>query len=132
MSMNDPIADLLTRLRNGQAARKKQVSAPHSKVKEAIAKVLHDEGYIAGFESVEAGPGKKTLVITLKYFEGKPVIERIIRASKPSLRVYRGKDEVPKVLGGLGVAIISTANGVVSDRAARAAGQGGEVLCYVA
>lgn len=131
MSMTDPIADFLTRIRNGQQARKKQVASPSSKIKEAIAAVLKDEGYIADY-SVIADGAKKTLTVTLKYFEGKPVIERLERVSKPALRVYKGKDELPKVLGGLGVAIVSTPSGVVSDRKARAAGQGGEVLCIVA
>lgn len=131
MSMTDPIADFLTRIRNGQQARKKQVAVPSSKVKEAIAAVLKDEGYISEF-SVVADGAKKTLTVSLKYFEGKPVIERIERVSRPSLRVYKGKDELPKVLGGLGVAIVSTPGGVVSDRRAREAGQGGEVLCIVA
>jgi small subunit ribosomal protein S8 len=131
MSMTDPIADFLTRIRNGQQARKKQVVVPSSKVKEAIAAVLKDEGYISEF-SVVADGAKKTLTLNLKYFDGKPVIERIERISRPSLRVYKGKDELPKVLGGLGVAIVSTPGGVVSDRRAREAGQGGEVLCIVA
>jgi small subunit ribosomal protein S8 len=131
MSMTDPIADFLTRIRNGQAAHKKQVSSPSSKVKEAIAAVLKDEGYIADFQ-VAAEGNKKTITVALKYFQGKPVIERIERVSKPALRVYKAKDELPKVLGGLGVAIISTPSGVVSDRKARAAGQGGEVICIVA
>ncbi|MEC9361999.1 MAG: 30S ribosomal protein S8 [Sinimarinibacterium flocculans] len=131
MSMTDPIADFLTRIRNGQQARKKQIAVPSSKVKEAIAAVLKDEGYIAEFNVVADG-AKKTLTVGLKYFEGKPVIERIERVSRPSLRVYKGKDELPKVLGGLGVAIVSTPSGVVSDRRAREAGQGGEVLCIVA
>lgn len=131
MSMNDPIADFLTRIRNGQSARKKQVVSPSSKVKEAIAAVLKEEGYIADFV-VTADGAKKTITVSLKYFEGKPVIERIDRVSKPALRVYKGKGELPKVLGGLGVAIISTPSGVVSDRQARASGQGGEVLCIVA
>jgi small subunit ribosomal protein S8 len=132
MSMTDPIGDFLTRIRNGQQARKKQVVAPASKLKVAIAQVLKDEGYILGFETAEAGAGKKALTVALKYFENKPVIERLERVSKPSLRVYKSKDELPSVLGGLGVAIISTSQGVVTDKAARAAGQGGEVLCYVA
>ncbi|MFA5940988.1 MAG: 30S ribosomal protein S8 [Sinimarinibacterium sp.] len=131
MSMTDPIADFLTRIRNGQQAHKKQVAVPSSKVKEAIAAVLKEEGYISEF-SVLADGAKKTLTLTLKYFQGKPVIERIERISRPSLRVYKGKDELPKVLGGLGVAIVSTPGGVVSDRKARAAGQGGEVICVVA
>lgn len=131
MSMNDPISDFLTRIRNGQLAGKKQVVSPSSTVKEAIAAVLKDEGYIGDF-SVAADGNKKTIVLTLKYFQGKPVIERLDRISKPSLRVYKGKDELPKVLGGLGIAIVSTPKGVVSDRKARAAGLGGEVLCIVA
>lgn len=131
MSMTDPIADFLTRIRNGQTARKKQISSPSSKAKEAIAAVLKDEGYIADFTVVAEG-NKKTITVALKYFQGKPVIERIERISKPALRVYKGKGELPKVLGGLGVAIISTPSGVVSDRKARAAGQGGEVICIVA
>ncbi|MEW6168423.1 MAG: 30S ribosomal protein S8 [Pseudomonadota bacterium] len=131
MSMTDPIADFLTRIRNGQQARKKQIAVPSSKIKEAIAAVLKEEGYISEY-SVLADGTKKTLTVSLKYFEGKPVIERIERVSRPSLRVYKGKDELPKVLGGLGVAIVSTPGGVVSDRKARATGQGGEVLCIVA
>ncbi|EIT71980.1 MULTISPECIES: 30S ribosomal protein S8 [Hydrocarboniphaga] len=132
MSMTDPIGDFLTRIRNGQQARKKTVSAPASKLKSAIAQVLKDEGYIASFETVETGAGKKAINVVLKYFDNKPVIERLERVSKPSLRVYKAKDEIPTVLGGLGVAIISTSTGVLSDKAARAAGQGGEVLCIVA
>ncbi len=131
MSVNDPIGDFLTRIRNGQAARKKFVTAPSSKQKEAIAAVLKEEGYIAEYSVADQG-GKKVLTVVLKYFEGKPVIERLERISKPSLRRYKAKDELPKVLGGLGVAIISTSQGVVSDRKARAAGQGGEVICVVA
>lgn len=132
MSMTDPIGDFLTRIRNGQQARKKQISAPASQLKAAIAQVLKDEGYIASFEVVETGKGKKALNVALKYFDNKPVIERLERVSKPSLRVYKSKDDLPTVLGGLGVAIISTPAGVVTDKAARAAGQGGEVLCIVA
>jgi small subunit ribosomal protein S8 len=132
MSMHDPIADFLTRIRNGQMARKKQVVSPSSKIKEAIAKVLKDEGYIADFNVVAVEGNKKVITVSLKYFEGKPVIERLQRVSRPALRIYKNKDELPKVLGGLGVAIISTPSGVVSDRAARAAGHGGEVLCIVA
>jgi len=131
MSMNDPISDFLTRIRNGQQAGKKQVVSPSSTVKESIAAVLKDEGYISEY-SVTTDGAKKTIAVTLKYFEGKPVIERLERVSKPSLRVYKGKDDLPKVLGGLGIAIVSTPKGVVSDRKARAAGQGGEVLCIVA
>ncbi|MGQ0501617.1 MAG: 30S ribosomal protein S8 [Panacagrimonas sp.] len=130
MSMTDPIADFLTRLRNGQSARKKSIKTPSSTLKEAIANVLQDEGYILGFDVASEG-NKKTMTVALKYFEGKPVIEKIDRVSTPSLRVYKAKDELPKVLGGLGIAIISTAGGVVSDRKARAAGQGGEVICLV-
>jgi small subunit ribosomal protein S8 len=132
MSNTDPIADFLTRIRNGQQARKKQISTPSSKNKEAIAQVLQDEGYILGFDVAESGSGKKTMTVALKYFEGKPVIERLDRVSKPSLRVYKSADQLPKVLGGLGVAIISTSKGVVSDKQARAAGHGGEVICIVA
>jgi small subunit ribosomal protein S8 len=131
MSMTDPIADFLTRLRNGQAARKKTIVSPSSKIKEAIAAVLKEEGYIADY-SVSAEGGKKSITVALKYYQGKPVIERIERISTPSLRVYEGKGGVPKVLGGLGIAIVSTSQGVVSDRKARATGQGGEVLCVVA
>jgi small subunit ribosomal protein S8 len=128
--MTDPIADMLTRIRNGQKARKVTVSMPASQVKEAIAKVLHDEGYINGF-STESDGGKKSLTIELKYFEGTPVIEKIQRASRPGLRIYRGKEDLPKVLGGLGVTIVSTSAGVMSDRQAREKGIGGEVLCVV-
>ncbi len=131
MSMTDPIADMLTRIRNGQAAAKAQVKMPSSKVKVAIAGVLKDEGYIADYAVIEAA-GKPELNVSLKYFEGKPVIELIQRASKPGLRVFKGNDELPKVRGGLGVAIVSTSHGVMSDRAARTAGHGGEVLCFVA
>jgi len=131
MSINDPIGDFLTRIRNGQQARKKFVVSPSSKQREAIAAVLKDEGYIADF-SIQAEGQKKAITVTLKYFEGKPVIERLERISKPSLRRYKSADQLPKVLGGLGVAIISTSSGVVSDRKARAAGQGGEIICVVA
>ena len=131
MSINDPIGDFLTRIRNGQQARKKYIVSPSSKLREAVAAVLKDEGYIAEY-AVTAEGNKKTMSVTLKYFAGKPVIERIVRISTPSLRVYKGKGELPKVLGGLGVAIISTPTGVVSDRKARASGQGGEVICIVA
>jgi small subunit ribosomal protein S8 len=128
--MTDPIADMLTRVRNGQAASKLEVSMPSSRVKCAIAQVLGDEGFITGFSTADVD-GKAVLTVVLKYHEGKPVIEKIQRASRPGLRVYKGKDEVPRVLGGLGVAIISTSRGVMSDRQARAAGEGGEVLCVV-
>lgn len=130
MSMTDPIADMLTRIRNGQKARKVSVTMPASKQKEAVAKVLADEGYITGF-AVEGDTAHKELTIELKYFEGVPVIERIQRASRPGLRIYRGKDELPRVLGGLGVAVVSTSAGVMSDRQAREKGIGGEVLCVV-
>jgi len=130
MSMSDPIADMLTRIRNGQSARKVSVSMPASKSKEAVAKVLKDEGYILGFATDGEG-ALKQLTVELKYFEGVPVIEKIQRSSKPGLRVYRGKDELPKVLGGLGVAIVSTSAGVMSDRQAREKGIGGEVICVV-
>jgi small subunit ribosomal protein S8 len=128
--MTDPIADMLTRIRNGQKARRVAVSMPASKVKEAVARVLKDEGYIADF-AVDGEGASKSLTIELKYFEGVPVIERIQRASRPGLRIYRGKEDLPKVLGGLGVAIVSTSAGVMSDRQAREKGIGGEVLCIV-
>ncbi|MGQ0621823.1 MAG: 30S ribosomal protein S8 [Panacagrimonas sp.] len=131
MSMTDPIADFLTRIRNGQSARKKSIRCPSSTAKEAIARVLEDEGYILGFD-VATEDKKPVITVALKYFDGKPVIERIDRISTPSLRVYKAKDELPKVLGGLGVAIVSTSSGVVSDKQARAAGHGGEVICVVA
>jgi len=131
MSMSDPISDMLTRIRNGQHISLSSVSMPSSQRKVAIAKVLQDEGYIAGY-SVEDQPGnKRELTIELRYFEGRPVIEKIQRVSRPGLRVYKKNDELPKVLGGLGVAIISTSQGVMSDRAARSKGCGGEVLCVV-
>ena len=130
MSMTDPIADMLTRIRNGQKARKLSVSMPSSTAKVAIASVLKDEGYITGYATEEDG-AKTSLSVELKYFEGAPVIESIQRVSKPGLRVYRGSDELPKVLGGLGVAIVSTSAGVMSDRRAREQGIGGEVLCVV-
>jgi len=130
MSMSDPIADMLTRIRNGQKARKVSVSMPASKSKEAVASVLKDEGYVTGFD-VSGEGAEKELTVELKYFDGVPVIERIERASRPGLRIYRGKEELPKVLGGLGVAIVSTSAGVMSDRQAREKGIGGEVLCVV-
>lgn len=131
MSINDPIGDFLTRIRNGQQARKKFITSPSSRQREAIAAVLKDEGYIGEF-SVKAEGQKKTITVVLKYFDGKPVIERLERISKPSLRLYKSADELPKVLAGLGVAIISTSQGMLSDRKARAAGQGGEIVCVVA
>ena len=130
MSMTDPIADMLTRIRNGQKARKVSVAMPASTAKIAVASVLKDEGYITDF-STDGDGAKKTLSVELKYFEGSPVIESIQRASKPGMRIYRSKDELPKVLGGLGVAIVSTSAGVMSDRQAREKGIGGEVLCIV-
>ncbi|WP_439242721.1 30S ribosomal protein S8 [Lonepinella sp. BR2474] len=130
MSMQDPIADMLTRIRNGQAANKVAISMPSSKLKVAIANVLAEEGYI---ESVNVLEGvKPELEITLKYFQGKPVVESIQRVSRPGLRIYKRKDELPKVMGGLGVAVVSTSKGVMTDRAARQAGLGGEIICYVA
>ena len=130
MSMTDPIADMLTRIRNGQKARKVSVSMPASTAKEAVAAVLKDEGYITSYANEDAD-GKQQLTIELKYFDGVPVIERIERSSKPGLRIYRGKEDLPKVMGGLGVAIVSTSAGVMSDRQAREKGIGGEVLCIV-
>lgn len=129
MSMQDPIADMLTRIRNGQMAKHESVSMPSSKMKVSVAEVLEGEGYIKSF-SVEEGV-QPVLTVQLKYFEGKPVIEKIERVSRPGLRIYKATQELPKVMGGLGVAIVSTNKGVMSDRAARAANVGGEVLCYV-
>lgn len=131
MSMTDPIADMLTRIRNAQMAEKVAVSMPASKLKVAIASVLRDEGYIDDF-AVRDNGGKNELDISLKYYAGRPVIERIERISKPGLRVYRGRDDLPKVMNGLGIAIVSTPQGVMTDRGARAANTGGEVLCIVA
>ncbi len=130
MSMTDPVSDMLTRIRNGQKARKVSVSMPASTVKIAVANVLKDEGYITDFEASGEGV-KKTLSVELKYFEGAPVIEKVQRVSKPGLRIYRGKDDLPKVMGGLGIAIVSTSAGVMSDRQAREQGIGGEVICVV-
>ncbi|WP_284450593.1 30S ribosomal protein S8 [Methylophaga thalassica] len=130
MSMTDPIADMLTRIRNAQQANKVDVKMPSSKVKISIAKVLEDEGYISSF-NVSDVEGKSILTVTLKYFEGKPVIAEINRVSRPGLRVYKSADDLPRVVGGLGVAIVSTSKGVMADRKARALGQGGEVLCAV-
>jgi len=129
--MSDPIADLLTRIRNAQMVAKATVLVPSSKVKVAIAQVLKDEGYIDGFK-VSIADGKSELEITLKYYAGRPVIERIERVSRPGLRVYRGSDAIPQVQNGMGVAIVTTPQGVMTDRKARATGVGGEVLCYVA
>ncbi len=131
MSMSDPIADLLTRIRNAQMVARQTVSAPSSKVKVAIAQVLKDEGYIDGFK-VKNDSGQPELEITLKYYAGRPVIERIERVSRPGLRVYKKRDDIPQVMNGLGVAIVTTSKGVMTDRKARATGLGGEVLCYVA
>jgi small subunit ribosomal protein S8 len=130
MSMSDPIADMLTRIRNGQNARKVSVTMPSSREKVAVAGVLKDEGYITDYSTAEDGK-KAALTVELKYFEGHPVIEHIERVSKPGLRVFRGKEDLPKVLGGLGVAVVSTSAGVMSDRQAREKGIGGEVLCIV-
>lgn len=131
MSMSDPIADMLTRIRNAQRVEKTEVVMPSSKLKVAIAGVLKDEGYIEGF-NVVANDGKPELHIGLKYYAGRPVIERLERVSRPGLRVYKGRDAIPQVMNGLGVAIVSTPRGVMTDRKARAAGVGGEVLCFVA
>ena len=131
MSMSDPIADLLTRIRNAQMVAKVSVCVPSSKVKVAIAQVLKDEGYIDGF-TVKTADGKAELEIALKYYAGRPVIERIERVSRPGLRVYKGHGAIPQVQNGLGVAIVTTPKGVMTDRKARATGVGGEVLCYVA
>lgn len=131
MSMTDPIADMLTRIRNGLAAAKAEVAMPSSKLKKSIAQVLKDEGYISDF-SVQDIDGKPVMKVALKYYEGKPVIDRLERVSRPGLRIYKPKTDLPKVLGGLGIAIVSTSAGVMTDRAARKAGHGGEVLCIVA
>lgn len=130
MSMQDPISDMLTRIRNGQRAGKVAVSMPSSKQKVAVAAVLKDEGYIADYKVAEEG-AKRELSIDLKYFEGKPVIETVKRVSRPGLRIYRASSELPKVLGGLGVAVVSTSKGMMSDRQARAIGEGGEVVCVI-
>ena len=131
MSMSDPIADMLTRIRNAQLVQKAVVLMPSSKVKVAIAQVLLDEGYIDGFK-VKVDGAKSVLEVVLKYYAGKPVIERIERVSRPGLRVYKGCDAIPQVMNGLGVAIVTTPKGVMTDRKARQTGVGGEVLCYVA
>jgi len=131
MSMSDPIADMLTRIRNAQLAEKLSVAMPSSRVKASIAQVLKDEGYIEEFK-VREEDGKSTLEISLKYYAGEPVIEKIERVSRPGLRIYKGRDEIPKIMNGLGIAIVSTSKGVMTDRKARATGIGGEVLCIVA
>jgi small subunit ribosomal protein S8 len=130
MSMSDPIADMLTRIRNGQSAGKKAIQQPCSKVKLSIAKVLKDEGYITDYAEEKVG-NHSVMTVDLKYYKGAPVIEEIKRISRPGLRIYKSKDELPKVLGGLGIAIVSTSNGVMTDRAARAKGHGGEIICTV-
>ncbi len=132
MSMTDPIADMLTRIRNAQAMAKPSVQLPASKVKLAIAQLLKEEGYVDDVVVAEVGPGKRTLSLKLKYFQGKPVIEKLERISRPGLRKYRGKDALPKVLNGLGLAIVSTSKGLMTDAKARAEGLGGEVVCLVA
>jgi small subunit ribosomal protein S8 len=131
MSMSDPIADMLTRIRNAQSVEKAVVTMPSSKLKVAIAQVLKDEGYIDGFQ-VKTETGKTELEIALKYYAGRPVIERIERVSRPGLRIYKGRDAIPQVMNGLGVAIVTTPKGVMTDRKARQTGVGGEVLCFVA
>jgi small subunit ribosomal protein S8 len=131
MSMSDPIADMLTRIRNAQSVAKAAVTMPSSKLKVAIAQVLKDEGYIDGF-AIRSNDGKAQLEVALKYYAGRPVIERIERVSRPGLRIYKGRDAIPQVMNGLGVAIVTTPKGVMTDRKARQTGVGGEVLCYVA
>jgi small subunit ribosomal protein S8 len=131
MSMSDPIADMLTRIRNAQLAEKLSVAMPSSRVKASIAEVLKDEGYIDDFK-VREEDGKSTLEIALKYYAGAPVIEKIERVSRPGLRIYKGREEIPRIMNGLGIAIVSTSKGVMTDRKARATGIGGEVLCIVA
>jgi len=132
MSMSDPISDMLTRIRNAQLAEKATVVMPSSKLKVAIAEVLKDEGYVDGFNVVKGDGGKATLEIGLKYYSGRPVIEKIQRISRPGLRIYKGSNDIPKVMNGLGIAIVSTSRGLMTDRKARANGIGGEVLCVVA
>ncbi|AJR07326.1 30S ribosomal protein S8 [Photobacterium gaetbulicola] len=130
MSMQDPISDMLTRIRNGQAAKKVAVKMPSSKLKVAIAALLKEEGYVADYTI--SGEVKPELEVTLKYFEANPVIEQIQRVSRPGLRIYKKKDALPSVMGGLGIAVVSTSKGLMTDRAARKAGLGGEIICYVA
>lgn len=132
MSMSDPIADMLTRIRNALSASKASVAMPASKLKSAIAQVLQDEGFINGYEVKDSGDGKPVLEIALKYYMDKPVIEKLERVSRPGLRMYKNKNDIPAVMNGLGVAIVSTSAGLMSDKNARKAGHGGEVLCYVA
>lgn len=131
MSLQDPVADMLTRIRNGQAAGRARVSMPSSKLKASIAAVLRDEGYVHDFETAEDDRGRLVLSVRLKYHDGRPVISSLDRTSRPGLRIYRGKGDLPVVMGGLGIAIVSTSRGVMADRAARAEGLGGEVLCTV-
>ncbi len=131
MSLQDPVADMLTRIRNGQSAGRLRVTMPSSKLKVSIATVLRDEGYIHDFEVTEGDGGHPVLSVRLKYHEGRPVISRIDRVSRPGLRIYRGKSDLPVVMGGLGIAVVSTSRGVMADRAARTEGLGGEVLCTV-
>lgn len=131
MSMSDPVADMLTRIRNGQAAGKQAIRLPVSKLKTSVAQVLQDEGYIAGFSSTDIN-GKPAMEITLKYFQGQPVIEMIKRVSRPGLRIYKASDDLPRVRNGLGITIVSTSKGVMTDREARKQGHGGEILAYVA
>ena len=130
MSMQDPIADMLTRIRNGQSAAKVSVAMPSSKQKVAIAKLLKEEGYVADYKV--SGDTKAELEVELKYFQGKPVVELIQRVSRPGLRIYKKRGELPKIMNGLGIAVVSTSKGVMTDRAARKAGMGGEIICYVA
>lgn len=132
MSMSDPISDMLTRIRNAQMAQKATVAMPSSRVKAAIAQVLQDEGYVDSFKIDQGQGGKATLEIGLKYYSGRPVIESIQRISRPGLRIYKGNTDIPKVMNGLGIAIVSTSKGLMTDRKARANGIGGEVLCVVA
>jgi len=132
MSMSDPISDMLTRIRNAQLAEKVTVAMPSSKLKVAIAEVLREEGYVDGFSVIKGEGGKATLEIGLKYYSGSPVIENIQRVSRPGLRIYKGSEDIPKVMNGLGIAIVSTSKGLMTDRKARANGIGGEVLCVVA
>jgi len=132
MTMSDPIADMLTRVRNGLVRQKVEVTMPASKLKASIAEVLKQEGYLESYSVTDQGAGKSSLTIVLKYYEGKPVITTITRASRPGLRQYRGTKEIPAVKRGLGITVVSTPQGIMTDRAARQAGVGGELLCYVA
>ena len=132
MTMTDPLGDMLTRIRNAQLRSKSKVSTTASKLRRRVLDVLEEEGYIRGYATVDYDNGRSEFEIELKYFDGKPVIDSIRKVSRPGLRIYRGKDDLPKVMGGLGVAIISTSQGVMSDREAREKGHGGEVLCMVA